>query len=101
MNKSVWTRAGDYSVEVWFRLSKDAQGYPATKDWEQLLAEPLAQAEDCFRIESVPFFLKDVARGDVVRAKTVIIPDVSDKEVFEFERLIEKGGHNTYRLLLT
>ena len=95
-----WTRAGDYSVEIWFRLTKDVDGYPKSKIWEQLLAVPLEEAEDYFRIESVPFFIRDISRGDVVRARTVSNPEIAEGEVFEFDRVVDRGGHNTYRLLL-
>jgi hypothetical protein len=100
MTGDTWTKGGDYSVEIWFRLTKDADRYPKSKNWEQLLAEPLAEAEDCFRITSIPFFVRDVCRGDVVRARTVTNPEISEKPIFEFDRIVEKGGHNTYRLLL-
>lgn len=95
-----WQIAGDYSVEVWFPIEKDKDGYPKSKNWEQLLARPLIESEDYFEIESVPFFLKNVSRGDVVQARVVRNPEVSDQEVFRFERIVDRGGHNTYRLLL-
>jgi hypothetical protein len=100
MTGDSWSKGGDYSVEIWFRLTKDADGYPKSKNWEQLLAEPLAEAEDCFGITSIPFFVRDVCRGDVVRARTVTNPEISEKPIFEFDRIVEKGGYNTYRLLL-
>jgi hypothetical protein len=39
--KKEWHTAGDYSVEIWFRIEKDKDGYPTSKNWEQLLARPL------------------------------------------------------------
>jgi hypothetical protein len=95
-----WEIAGDYFVEVWFPIEKDKDGYPKSKNWEQLLARPLLESEDYFQIESVPFFLKNVSRGDVIQARLVCNPEISDQEVFCFDRIVDRGGHNTYRLLL-
>jgi hypothetical protein len=95
-----WELGGDYSVEIWFPIKKDQDGYPKSKKWEQLLARPLLKRDDYFQIESVPFFLKNVSVGDIVRAKTVTNPEIQDGEVFEFNGILDRGGHNTYRLLL-
>jgi hypothetical protein len=95
-----WELAGDYSVEIWFRIEKNKRGYPASKEWEQLLARPILQRDDYFQIESIPFFLKSISRGDIVRAKTVVNPEIQENEVFEFDTVLDRGGHNTYRLLL-
>jgi len=98
--KQEWELGGDYLVEVWFRIEKDEHGYPASKEWEQLLARPLSNRDDYFQIESTPFFLKNVSRGDIVRAKTVTNPEIQNDDVFEFDAVLDRGGHNTYRLLL-
>ncbi len=98
--KRKWTISGDYFVEIWFRIAKDKDGYPKNKSWEQLLARPLKQRVDYFQIESIPIYLKGVSRGDIVKAKTVTNKEVEDGEFFEFERILDRGGHNTYRLLL-
>jgi hypothetical protein len=98
--KQEWEQAGDYFVEIWFRIEKDKHGYPASKQWEQLLARPLLERDDYFKIESVPFFLKTISRGDIVRAKTVTNAQVQDGELFEFDSVLDRGGHNTYRSLL-
>jgi hypothetical protein len=95
-----WELAGDYSVEIWFRIEKDSSGYPRSKEWEQLLARPLMAGDDCFLIESIPFFLKNISRGDVIRAKVLARSDVGEGEAFHFDRVLDRGGHNTYRLLL-
>ena len=89
-----------YKVEIWFRIVKDHSGYPESKTWEQLLAWPVLDADDYFQLESVPLFLKSVSRGDIVQAKTVVNLEISPNEVFEFVRVIQRGGHNTYRILL-
>src|SRR5262245_53982705 len=95
-----WHVIGSYSVEIWFRIQKEKDQYPKSKEWEQLLALPTQQSEDCFQIESVPFFLKNVSRGDVVRARITQNNEVQKTEIFEFDCVVARGGHNTYRLLL-
>ena len=52
-----WTVIFDWSVEIWFRIEKDKDGYPRSKSWEQLLAWPVLERDDCFSIESIPFFV--------------------------------------------
>jgi hypothetical protein len=76
-------------VEIWFTIEKDADGFPESKSREGLLA---FRRGDNYTIESVPFYLKNVSRGDLVSA--------TGEESFEFDRVIERGGHFTYRLLL-
>lgn len=98
--KQNWAVMDDYSVEVWFPVEKDKDGYPQSRDWEQLLARPVRERDDYFQIESIPFYLKNVSRGDIVRAKTTRNSDIHEEEVFEFEGVVDRGGHNTYRLLL-
>jgi hypothetical protein len=78
--KLEWQVVGNYSVEIWFRIQKDKDEYPKSKEWEQLLALPTLQSEDCFQIESIPFFLKNVSRGDVVRAKVTKNSEIQEKE---------------------
>jgi hypothetical protein len=92
--------AGDWQVEIWFPIEKDQDGYPQSKNWEQLLARPLLERNDYFVIESVPFFLKNVCRGDVISAKALKNKTVLEGEGFEYNKLVKTGGHNTYRLLL-
>lgn len=41
--KHKWELAGDYSVEIWFRIEKNKRGYPTSKEWEQLLGRPLLE----------------------------------------------------------
>lgn len=98
--KLKWQTAGDYCAEIWFRIEKDKDGYPRSKSWEQLLAKPILERDDYFQIESVPFFLKNVSRGDIVKAKTVKNDEIQKGESFEFDSVVDRGGHNTYRLLL-
>lgn len=76
-------------VEIWFKIEKDSDGYPESKDWEGLLASRLGEH---FKIESVPFYLKSISRGDIVEARR--------REFLEYVRVVRRGGSNTYRLLL-
>lgn len=92
--------AGDYSVEIWFRIEKDEEGYPKSKNWEQLLARPVLERDDYFQIESIPFYLKNVSRGDIVKATVRENKEIQEGEIFEFDIVVDCGGHNTYRLLL-
>jgi len=95
-----WELVFDWSVEIWFRIEKDGDGYPQSKSWEQLLAWPVLERDDYFSIESIPFFVKGISRGDIVRAKVTRNSEVQEAEFFEFENVVDRGGHNTYRLLL-
>lgn len=85
-----------YLVEIWFPIEKDKDGYPESKQWEQLLARPTEKI-DAFELESVPFYLKNVSRGDIVAARIV---QMADGQIFQFNGVVEHRGHNTYRLLL-
>jgi len=76
-------------VEVWFPIEKDADGYPESKSWEGMLSRVTSRG---FLLESVPFYLKNVSRGDVVAAE--------EGDFLRFSHVVERGGHNTYRLLM-
>jgi hypothetical protein len=54
------------AVEIWFKIEKDAEGFPESQDWEELWATPIQG--DTFRLDNTPFFVKDIAAGDVVSA---------------------------------
>src|SRR5436190_24182275 len=90
-----WELVGDYSVEIWFRIAKDEDGYPESKNWEQLLARPVLERDDYFQIESIPFYLKNVSRADIVRADIVEDKEIQEGEIFQFGEVIDRGGHNT------
>jgi hypothetical protein len=79
--------------EVYFRLQKDQDGYPP-KDWEGLKAERTDE-ENVYRINSVPFFTKDVAYHDEVRS-------CASEEGFSpvFESVERRSGYSTVRLLI-
>jgi hypothetical protein len=95
-----WKVLHDWSVEIWFRIEKDNEGYPRSKNWEKLFAWPVLEQDDYFSIESIPFFLKGISRGDIVRVIVANNSEVQEGEFFEFESVVGRGGHNTYRLLL-
>jgi len=44
--------------------------------------------------------VRGIARGDIIKAKVSENSEVQEGEFFEFESIVERGGHNTYRLLL-
>jgi len=85
---SIDERSGSL-VEVWFKIEKDADGYPESKSWEGLWAE---KVDGAYVLISVPFYLKNVSSGDAVEA--------CEREFLAFTRVINRGGHNTYRLLI-
>lgn len=82
--------AADHDLqEVWFFIEKDNDGYPESRTWEGLWARPINGA---FELLSVPFYLKNVSRGDVVGA--------TQADFLRFVDVRNRGGHNTYRLLM-
>jgi hypothetical protein len=90
-DKQIHTREAAASwVEVWFKIEKDADGYPESKGWEGLWTE---QGNGVYAIKSVPFYLKNVSVGDEVEA--------AEGEFLEFQKVVARAGHNTYRLLLS
>ena len=82
----------DESVEIWFPVPPDAQGYPSSQPWEQLYAEPVAGSH--YRVGNIPFFARGVAFGDIVSAR------LTDAGWLEFADVVERGGHSTMRVWL-
>jgi hypothetical protein len=82
-----------HRVEVWFRIEKDEDGYPKSKEWEGLICTCLDSIQ-VYRIESVPFYVKGVAVGDVISAKE------AEEGYYRFDHLVSRGGHATYRLFV-
>jgi hypothetical protein len=58
-----------------------------------LLARPLREKDDYFQIESIPFYLKNISRADVVEARVVKNDKLSEGEAFQFNLVIDRGGH--------
>lgn len=78
------------NVKVLFRLEQDEDGYPPENVevlWGLLGPEGI-------ELDNIPFFAKGVALGDVVKAQQA--PD----NAWEFEAVVRRGGHSTYRVLL-
>lgn len=78
-------------VEVWFKIKKDADGFPETRDWELLRC---VQVGNVCEVKSVPFYLKEVAYGDHVLVRK------SKEGPSEFESVDSRGGYSVFRLLL-
>jgi len=97
---SKWEIIYDWNVQICFPIEEDNDGYPEGRSCEELFAWPIKENESYFCVESIPFFVKGLSRGDIVQARIVEKNQVHDTEFFEFERLVERGGHNTYRLLV-
>lgn len=56
------------SEKIVFRLEKDADGYPPD-DYESLWADK--RGESLYIVDNIPFFVRDVSPGDIVRVKEV------------------------------
>lgn len=81
-------------VEVRFPIEKDAQGYPTSRDFECLLCKPSdPECSKCV-IASVPFYLRNVAYGDIISTKD------DPSGLLDFAEVTERGGYSIYRLFL-
>lgn len=78
-------------VEVWFKLVKSVDGYPESQDWEELWARPVGES---YRLESTPFFENRVSKGDLV------VATLQGDGFLQFERVVERGRHSTFRALI-
>ena len=78
------------AVEIWFPVKRDEKGYPK-QPWEQLYAWPVG---DGFQIDNVPFFVKDIAVGDVVAARP------RETGWYQFDHVVRANGHSTFRIWL-
>jgi hypothetical protein len=78
-------------VEIWFRISKDADGYPS-QEWEQLYAWPTTEG---YQLDNVPFFARGIAVGDVV------IASKTEEGWLGFDRVAKRSGHSTFRIWLS
>ncbi|MBS0222384.1 MAG: DUF4265 domain-containing protein [Proteobacteria bacterium] len=79
-------------VKVRFEL--DSSGWHGHES-ETLWAAPVATAPGCFRIANSPFYVRGISYLDVVEAA-----DGEDRRIVEFNRVVERGGHATYMLLV-
>jgi Domain of unknown function (DUF4265) len=78
-------------AHVVFPLEVDADGWPPVGG-ERVWARPLG--DDRYRLDNVPWFVRGIAEGDIVRA---VPPDDSSSPVF-VERLVW-GGNCTIRVI--
>lgn len=75
-------------VKITFFLPRDEDGYPPYER-ENLLAAPLP--EGSFRIESIPYYVRGISKGDVI--------DVATQGARRFaKRLVEASGNSTLRI---
>ncbi|HZP25314.1 MAG TPA: DUF4265 domain-containing protein [Terriglobales bacterium] len=77
------------SVGIVFQLDRNDQ---QSFETERLWAAPVRPNE--FRILNSPFFVFGVSAEDIVSAVQ------ADDGVFHFQRVVERGGHSTYRVFL-
>jgi hypothetical protein len=78
-------------VKILFRIERDEDGYPP-EDAESVWAVPV---EGGYQIDNVPFFVRDIALGDIVSAEP------AHDGMLEFTgEVIRRSGHSTYRVLL-
>jgi hypothetical protein len=81
-------------AEVWFPIQKDEDGYPKSRDSEGLRCEITDERSGIAEVQSVPFYLKEVAYGDTIRIKN------NPAGYREFDSVERRGGCSVYRLLL-
>jgi len=80
------------AVEIWFPIEKDSEGYPQSQDWEELWATPVEGGS--FRLDSTPFFVKDIAAGDVIAAVR------TEEGWHSFQKIISRSGNSSFRIWL-
>jgi hypothetical protein len=73
-------------VKVRFPLPPDEN---AEAEW--LWAEPVEDLQ--FRLKNTPLFVEGIANDDVIEA-------VLDDNTLNFRRVVQRGGHSTYRIAL-
>jgi hypothetical protein len=84
----------DLVVEVRFKIEKDADGNPKSRDCEALLCKPLNPECSVCVVASVPFYLRNVAYGDTISTRA------SPSSYLEFGEVMKRGGYSVYRILL-
>src|SRR4029079_14520862 len=71
-------------------MDRDADGYPPV-EVESMWANPRAGG---YELESIPFYAKGVALGDVVSA------EVDRAGALVYTKVLERGAHSAYRVYL-
>ena len=79
----------DNDPKSYVKIEFELENEDGTGDVETLWALPV---EGGYRLDNIPFYAREVAWGDVVRA----IPD--DEGWLRFEALVVPSGHSTVRL---
>ena len=75
-------------IKIQFRLNpEDGHGF----DTDGLWADPMGSGE--FRILNSPFFVFGISAEDIVRA-------TAEAGLYQFQQVVRRGGHSTYRLFL-
>jgi hypothetical protein len=75
-------------VKIVFPLEKDIDDYPPD-DYESLWAIP--KGGEAYEIDNIPFFVSNIALGDIVRAIEV-------KGELIFDKIIQRSGNSTLRV---
>lgn len=78
-------------VKVLVHIEKDRDDYPSSVEIESLWG--IARHEG-IEIDNIPFYARGIALGDIVQVR-----EESDGGL-EFVRVLRRGGHSTYRVLL-
>ena len=81
-------------VEVIFKIEKDPDGYPKSRDAEALLCKPSNPECSLCTVASVPFYLRNVAYGDTISTEE------GESASLQFKEVVKRGGYSVYRILL-
>jgi hypothetical protein len=80
----------DQHVKILFRLEQDEDGYPPASA-ETLWA--IKVGDGLFKIDNIPFFVTDIAVGDVVSAE-------QEAGMLRYKEVVRTSGHSTYRVVV-
>ena len=81
----------DQRAKVYFRLTRDEDGWPPV-EIESLWAKKIAN--DRFQLDNIPFYVRGVANGDLVRVKYL-------QGQAWFENVAKHSRHFTVRVLIS
>jgi len=79
------------AVEIWFPVQPDDDNYRKSQEWEQLWSWPTSEG---YRVDNIPFFVKEISRGDIVRAAK------APGGWLRFESMAQASDHSTFRIFL-
>jgi hypothetical protein len=80
-------------VKVFFTVAPhDYNGQDTETLWASVVTD--MGLPDAYQLENSPFFYRGVSYQDIVEAKEV------DSDGLSFVRILKKGGHSTYQLLV-